>query len=155
MNPRKLAELEGARLGFAQNGPLGIKLVHLTSPVGMLHHGEFGEAKWLPANMPLRYVAAPTLVNHVGFSDIPELLTMISGVRRSTPVAQFASKFRSRRLPLPRSIGERIIAVYEAARSDHSSIAQSYLDALPSRPPRVDNDREATYRLLLRGSTIV
>jgi hypothetical protein len=35
MNPKKLAELNGVRLGFAQNGPLGIKLVHVTPPVTM------------------------------------------------------------------------------------------------------------------------
>jgi hypothetical protein len=33
MNPTKLTELNGARLGFAQNGLRGIKLVHLTPPI--------------------------------------------------------------------------------------------------------------------------
>src|SRR6516162_6138204 len=87
MNPSKLPELNGARLAFAQNGLLGFKLVHLTPPVKILNHGSFGEAKWSPAEMPLSYTSAPTLVNNVGFSDIPSLLDMIRAVRRSSPVA--------------------------------------------------------------------
>lgn len=51
MNPAKLSELHGARLGFAQNGPCGIKLVHITPPIVTLHHGSFGEAKWSPVEM--------------------------------------------------------------------------------------------------------
>jgi hypothetical protein len=152
MNPRKLTELNGARFGFAQNGLLGIKLVHLTPPVRTLHHGSFGEAKWSPAEMPLSYASAPTLVNNFGFSDVPELLDMISDVRRGSPVAQFASKFRSRRLPLPAPVGKWIIDVYQAFRSAGSSVAGSYVDALPNLPPKIDQDRWATYQRLLRKS---
>jgi hypothetical protein len=154
MNPRRLAELNGARLAFAQNGPHGFKLVHLTPPVRMLHHDSFGEAKWSPAEMPLSYASAPTLVNNLGFSDIPSLLNMICDVRRSSPVASFASKFRARRMPLPRLIGDRMIAVYDRVRSDGGVVTKSYVDALPWLPPRVDNDRKATYRRLLRKSTM-
>src|SRR6266542_2541693 len=77
MNPKKLAELNGVRFGFAQNGPLGIKLVHVTPPVTTQHHRTFGEAKWSPAEMPLTYASAPTLVNNFGESDIPALLDML------------------------------------------------------------------------------
>lgn len=93
MNPKRPGELNGMRLAFAQNGPLGIKLAHPTPPVRMRHHGSFGEAKWSPADMPLTYAAAPTLVNNFGYSDFPRLLDVLSGVRRGSPVAQFASKF--------------------------------------------------------------
>jgi hypothetical protein len=153
MNPAKLTELNGARLGFAQNGPLGIKLVHVTPPIRTLHHGSFGEAKWSPAEMPLSYASAPTLVNNLGFSDIPKLLNIIGNVRRGSPVAQFASKFRSRREPLPPLVAEQVIAVYERERSNNGSgsIALSYVDALPCVPPRVDDDRKATYCRLLRS----
>jgi hypothetical protein len=153
MNPTKLTELNGARLGFAQNGHLGIKLVHLTPPIRTLHHGLFGEAKWSPAEMPLSYALAPTLVKNPEFSDIPELLNIIGGVRRSSPVAQFASKFRTRREPLPPSVAKQVIAVYERKRSNgFGSVAQSYVDALPYVPRRVDDDREGTYHRLLRNS---
>jgi hypothetical protein len=155
MNPSKLAELNGARLAFAQNGPLGFKLVHLTPPVRILHHGSFGEVRWSPAKMPLSYASAPTLVNNLGFSHVPNLLNMICDVRRSSPVARFASKFRARRVPLPGLIGERMIAVYDRVRSDGGVVAQSYADALPWLPPRVDDDRNATYRRLLRKSATV
>jgi hypothetical protein len=156
MNRRRLTDLNGARFGFAQNGPLGIKLVHLTPPVRMRHHGSFGEAKWLPAEMPLTYASAPTLVNNFGYSDFPKLLSVLRGVRRGGPVAQFASKFRSRREPLPSAIGEQVISVYERMRSDggSSSVAKSYVDALPCMPPRIDHDREATYQRLLRNSAM-
>jgi hypothetical protein len=156
MNPAKLSELHGARFGFAQNGPYGIKLVHLTPPISTLHHGSFGEAKWSPAEMPLTYASAPTLVNNLGYSDVPLLTNMLGGVRRSSPVARFASKFRSRREALPPPIGEQVVTVYERTRSDGSSIyiARSYVDALPYIPPRVDDDREATYHRLLRNSAI-
>ncbi len=152
MNPRKLTELNGARFGFAQNGPLGIKLVHITPPISMLHHGSFSEAKWSPVEMPLTYASAPTLVNNFGHSDFPKLLKVLIGARRGSPVAQFASKFRSRREPLPPLVGRQVISVYERARSDGaSSVARSYVDALPCMPPRIDRDRKETYQRLLQS----
>lgn len=156
MNPAKLSDLHGARFGFAQNGPQGIKLIHLTPPIRTLHHGSFGEAKWSPAKMPLTYISAPTLVNNLGHSDVPLIMNMLSGVRRGSPVARFTSKFRSRREPLPPPIGDQVIAVYERTRSEggSGSVARSYVDALPYTPPRVDSDREATYHRLLRNSAI-
>jgi hypothetical protein len=156
MNPAKLTELHGAHLGFAQNGPHGIKLVHLTPPIRTLHHGSFGEAKWSPAEMPLTYASAPTLVNSLGASDVPLLMDMLSGVRRGSPVARFASKFRSRCKPLPPSVAEQVIAVYERQRSDGGtgSVARFYVDALPCVPPRVDHNRQATYQQLLQNSAM-
>jgi hypothetical protein len=53
MNLKRLSELNGMRLGFVQNGDLGVKLVHVTPPVKMLNHGAFGEARWTPPDMPL------------------------------------------------------------------------------------------------------
>jgi hypothetical protein len=67
----------------------------------MLHHGSFGEAKWLPAEMPLSYDTAPTLVNNCGFSDIPNLLDMISGVHRGSPVAPGGEVIGADALQLP------------------------------------------------------
>lgn len=156
MNPAKLAELNGARFGFAQNGPFGIKLIHLTPPIWTHHHGLFGEARWSPAKMPFAYVSAPVLVNNQGCSDFPYLMEMLSGVRRASPVASFASRFRSRRNPLPPAVGQQVISVYEHARKKARSIniARSYVDALPWEPPRVDHNREETYRRLLRKSAI-
>lgn len=149
MNPKKLTEHNGAQFAFAQNGSLGIKLVHVTPPVRMRHHGMFGEATWDPAEMPLHYDAAPTLVNNVGASDVPTLIAMITDVRRGSPVAQFASKFRSRRRPLPDHVGRELLEVYGRFRAGDAAVAKSYVDALPYAPPKIDTDREATYRRLL------
>jgi hypothetical protein len=148
MNPKKLIEHNGARFAFAQNGQLGIKLVHVTPPVRMLHHGLFGEATWEPSAMPLRYDSAPTLVNNFGASDVPTLIHMISDVIRSSPVAQFASKFRSRRQPLPDHVGRELLEVYNSFRAHGAAVAEDYEDALPYPPPRIDADRESTYRRL-------
>ena len=53
MNPCKLHELGGSRFAFAQGGNSEVKLVHGTPPLEFLHHGQFAEAKWEPAEMPL------------------------------------------------------------------------------------------------------
>jgi hypothetical protein len=149
MNVRRLSELTGSRFAFAQNGPLGIKLVHLTPPIRTLHHGMFGEAKWQPAEMPLCYGSAPTLVNNFGASDVPRLLDMLSGVKRESPVAQFASTFRSRRQALPDDVANQVTEVYRRFRQRGATVARTYVDALPCRPPLIDPDREATYCHLL------
>ena len=149
MNPKKLIEHDGARLAFAQNGQLGLKLVHVTPPVRMIHHGMLGEATWAPAAMPMRYDSAPTLLNNSGASDVSSLVPMIRNVRRGSPVAQFASKFRSRRQPLPYHIGQELLQVYSRFRASGTGVAQGYEDALPYLPPRIDTDRKATYRRLL------
>jgi hypothetical protein len=148
MNPKRLTELNGTRFAFAQNGALGMKLVHITPPVNTLHHGMVGEATWHPVEMPLTYSSAPILINNFGASDVPEIREMISDVMRRSPVAQFASKFRSRHLPLPGHVGRLLIAVYERFRKESASFAQTYVDALPYKPPRVDEDRQGTYRRL-------
>lgn len=148
MNPRKLSELNGVRLAFAQNGPLGIKLVHVTPPISVRYHGAFGEAKWTPAEMPLTYAAAPTLANNLTGSDIPPLLGMIEKVRRNSPISQFASKFRSSRTHLPIDLGRKVLALYTRHRRKAGAVSRSYIDALPYPPPRVDGNRKKTYRAL-------
>lgn len=150
MNPKRLEELNGVCLAFAQNGPLGVKLVHVTPPVRVRRHGMLGEATWSPMEMPLTYASAPTLVSNFGFSDVPELLDFTGDVRRSSLTAKFASRFRSRRLPLPASIGRTVREVYERTRSERGIVADTYVDALPWPPPRLDTNREATYRRCLR-----
>lgn len=67
MNPKKLSELNGSSLAFAQNGPEGFKLVYITHPIQTAYHGENSEAKWEPLEMPLTYKSAPTLINNNGF----------------------------------------------------------------------------------------
>ena len=75
--------------------------------------------------MPLAYDSAPTLVDNLGRSDVPGLMEMIYDVRRSTPVAQFASKFRSRRTPVAGSLGRQLLAVYRRYRGDGALVGES------------------------------
>ena len=115
MNPCKLHELTGSRLAFAQGGDAEVRLVHVTPPVRTLHHVLFGEAKWHPPEMPLSYKSAPVLVDNHGGTDVPALIHMIDEVRRSSPVARFASKFRSTRtaptdvVTQARPVGQNIV----------------------------------------------
>src|SRR5688500_10149371 len=61
-NPRHAAELEGARLAFAQGGRQGFRLVFLTPPITIKNWEDRCEARWVPAEMPFRYEHAPVLV---------------------------------------------------------------------------------------------
>ena len=152
MNPRRLHELSGSRLAFAQGGKAEMRLVHVTPPVATVHHGLFGEAKWHPAEMPLEYDSAPVLVDNHGGTDVPALIAMIDDVRRSSPVARFASKFRSARKPLAADVGRQMIAAYHTSRERGAAVARSYADALPFPPPRIDRNRKRTYEGLLAKS---
>lgn len=84
MNPRRIHELEGTRLAFAQGGPKGFRLVLLTPPVEVVRHRDRCELRWEPARMPFRYDSAPLLVDAEGKSDFPSLehLTFIRASSR-------------------------------------------------------------------------
>lgn len=145
LNPRRAHELEGKRIAFAQGGPGGFRLVHLTPPITIRHHASVCELLW-PAAMPLTYSAAPTLIDNAGRTDFPALLDEIQGVDRRTFVAQFASKFRSRRSPVPQVLAEEIVAGFDAALGAGAQRARQYVDCLPFLPPKVDMRRRETYQ---------
>ena len=149
LNPRKMAELEGSRLAFAQGGNSEIRLVHVTPPVKANFRGSVVEASWRPAEMPLQYDSAPFLVSNHEMSHFPLLMDLLEGVRRHTPVARFASKFRSRRRPLPVEIGRQVIATYQRIRNRGAIVAKNYVDALPFPPAVIDQNRKETYNGLL------
>ena len=149
MNPRKVDELTGSLLAFAQGGRAEIRLVHVTPPIRIVHHDSFAEAKWEPADMPLTYECAPILVDNHGGSAVPALIEMIDNARRSTPVGRFASKFRSRSKPLPADVGRQVVAAYRSRRLSGATVARHYAEALPYPPPRIDRDRKRTYAMLI------
>ena len=151
MNPKKLSELNGGRLAFAQGGRLGMKLVYLSPPVKVTRHGSLGEATWEPNEMPFTYRAAPLLIDKHGETSFPLLKHFLQGTKRRGWLGRFSSRFRSRRSPLKSKVGEELVQVYENRRRSaaSSSMSRSYTDALPYRPPAVDQDRESTYRRLL------
>jgi hypothetical protein len=153
MHPGKAEELNGARLAFVQGGRDGFKLVYLTSPVRAVAYGDRTETRWEPRQMPFRYDAAPVVIAPDGKSDIDGVVELVSSVHRNGWMGKFASKFRSRRQPLPDAIAAAFIRCYDASRKRSlvkpHSVAQSYEQALPVNPPCVDRNRRRTYRRLL------
>lgn len=148
MNPKRIDEMAGAQLAFAQGGKCGFRLVMLTPPVEVVRHKDRCELQWRPAKMPFRYDAAPVLIDADGESDFPQLRCMIRTVNRSTWIAQFSSKFRSRRMPLRLDVAAELCRGYQKARkaASPSAIASGYEEALPELPNVVDQNRRRTYK---------
>ena len=150
MNPAKSDELVGKRLAFVQGGHAEIRLVLVTPPVEVKTHGSCIEATWNSSALPLTFKSAPLVVNNLGETDIPGFLDELEFVNRSTPVAKFASKFRSRRRPLDTELGLETIQTFNQFRSRISTRTVRYTDALPYLPPKVDENRASTYDELKR-----
>ncbi len=144
MHPKNCKDLEGKRLAFVQGGSDGFKLVYLTPPVKMVPYSDRSEARWSRPGMPFRYDSAPLVVDSSGKSDIPAILAMISGVNRNGWEGRFASKFRTRKDPLPEEVADELGAVYQSRRRA-ANLATSYNQALPWDPPVVDTNRKDTY----------
>lgn len=156
MNPnsRKVNELHGARLAFAQGGRNGFKLVYLTPPIRIVRHGTthgtIAEAKWSHAHMPLKYIHAPLFIRNDGNSDFPLLKNFVKRANCPSWEARFASKFRARRRPLDAIMGEEIVEIFgKAAKGSRSVFATNYVDAMDEKPPKPDNNRQLTYDTLL------
>ena len=145
MNPKRSSDLEGARFAFVQGGDLGFRLVHVTPPISTRILGATCEVSWSPTEMPLAYAAAPLVVDNHGRSDIPELADMANGVRRSTPVARFASAFRTRRTPLAGLVGAAVASTYRDFRDRGAQVAPVYHAAMPYPPPVIVSDRRSVY----------
>lgn len=150
MNPRRADSLNGVRFAFAQGGPLGFRLLHLTPPVKIVHLPGRCEATWKPAEMPFRYDAAPILIDNDGRTDFPRLRATLEGGRRETLEAQFSSGFRSRCEPLEDEVAVEMVTTFERLRASASADARarSYVDALPFPPPKIQRNRRAVYREL-------
>jgi hypothetical protein len=153
MHPKRAAELNGARLAFVQGGSGGFRLVHLTGPVDVVTYADRSEVRWEPSVMPFRYKTAPLIVDKNGDSDVLSLVTMIRDVNRNGWQGRFASKFRSRRQPLPDAIAGDIIKLYRqrlrSAATQADVLASTYEQALPVNPPCLDRHRRRTYAHLV------
>ena len=152
LHPRRAHELAGKRLAFAQGGPEGFRLVYLTPPVRIRNRGEVCEVTWTPPLMPLRYAAAPLLINNAGETATPSLIRELEGVSRHTWSGRFASKFRSRREPVPADLASELEQCMRQAVEDDAPMATSYIDALPAPPPSIDRARYETYTALLSAA---
>jgi len=153
MHPKNAAHVAGSRLAFVQGGKLGFRLVLLTPPVKFIAYADRSEVRWDDCVMPFRYQTAPIVIDEQGFSDVPQIVSLIEKVNRNGWLGRFASKFRTRTEPLPGAIAGGITRVYNArlraARRKPQLFAQTYEQALPVNPPLVDRDRLTTYRDLL------
>jgi hypothetical protein len=152
MNPAKAGLLEGARFAFAQGGNGGFRLVLLTPPLAVVRHRELVEVRWQPAVMPFRYWDAPVLMDRAGRSEVLDLPAFLQEVNRNGWPAKFASKFRSRRQPLPANLARQLAAMFDGAIAQNSAgscMARSYEEALPQYPPKIDYSRRQTYSRLL------
>ncbi len=147
LSPNDAKELEGARLAFLQGGQNGSRLVYLTPPITVkVWHGHC-EARWTPAEMPLKYAKAPILAHNNKPGDFHLMEQLARGANRTTIEAGLSSLFRSRKSPLDVKMAHEVIQVYESIRSVAlaSEFASTYDEALPTTPPHTDRKRKATY----------
>jgi hypothetical protein len=149
MNPKRVSELQGVRLAFAQGGKLGTRLVFLTPPIYKTKvYQDRSEVLWKPHLMPFRYERAPMLIDNNGNTDFKLLKSSFKKVLRSSWVAKFSSKFRSRREVLENAQARELIQGYESHRSKcgQKSIANNYVEALPMPiGPASHAEREEKY----------
>jgi hypothetical protein len=149
LNPKRVSELEGRRLAFAQGGKRGTRLVFLTAPIHKaIPYKDRSEVLWNPHLMPFRYESAPLLIDNSAGSDFPLLRGSFKNVSRTTWVGKFASKFRSRREPLENAEARELISRYYSHRKKYGqkSIAKNYVDALPRHSaPLSSAQREKKY----------
>jgi hypothetical protein len=145
MNPKRAHELAGARFAFAQGGQLGFRLVFRSAPVVAVNHADRCEVTWRPVRMPFCYDAAPLLIDVDGRSDFPSLKALLTDVDRTTWPACFSSRFRTRRVPMPRTTARELIRIYDKKYKavPRSALARSYVDALPYPPNNPDLTRSA------------
>lgn len=150
LNPKRVHELEGVRLAFAQGGKDGFKLVFLTPRISTVRHRDVAETKWQPALMPLRYDQAPTLVANDG-TMMGGMRQALQGVNRPTWEAKFSSRFRSRREPinddfpkLAEHIATEFARHYKRAK-ENGVVARTYDEALPWEIDAPDRQRQETY----------
>ena len=171
MHPKKVHELKGARIAFVQGGDAGFKLVYLTPPVTPIPYSDRSEIRWetsgkngvssetgvsneTGSTMPFRYEKAPFIISTSGVSDVPEIVHIFENVRRNGWMGRFASKFRTRREPLPDACAAQLIKVWNARvrKATAGDFARIYTDALPYNPPKTDFDRQGTYDRMLAAA---
>ena len=114
MNPKRAHELEGSRLALSKavHSDLGWFMSRRRS--GWSLSARVLKLAGHQAGMPLAYRSAPLVIDNDGKSDINLLAMEIRGMDQiRTPVARFASAFRSRRMPVAGEVGAAIIACYQ------------------------------------------
>jgi len=154
MHLKHAEALDGVRLGFAQGGNAGFKMVLLTPPITVVKHKNRCEVRWeRTQEMPFRYSCGPLLIDNKGRTDFPSVKRMLRSVNRSTWMGKFSSKFRSMSTPLPASAAETVIKKYSRLLGGacQKDFAETYDEVLPYAPRTVDNCRKRTYNQLLKA----
>ncbi len=115
---------------------------------------ETGVSNETGSTMPFRYEKAPFIISTSGVSDVPEIVHIFENVRRNGWMGRFASKFRTRREPLPDACAAQLIKVWNARvrKATAGDFARIYTDALPYNPPKTDFDRQGTYDRMLAAA---
>ncbi len=146
---------DGARLAFVQGGEDELRLVFVTPPVSVAWRGTRLVANWKPAEMPLRFVDAPVLVDNRAPKRNTALVEFLKNTKRPTPVAKFTSRFRSRKLPLAEELAIEVLEAWNAAARNGRRSA-TYVEALPYLPSRPLDSRERKRRFqeLLRDAGV-
>ena len=138
-------------MAFVQGGGDGTRLVFLTPTVSVKVWASKCEACWTPAEMPFKYGEAPLLVANDGSSDFPRVKQFASQTKCPSLENGLSSRLRSRCRPLCPAMAEEVVSVYQRHREDRgaSALASDYFEALPF-VKKIDHDREATFRRLVR-----
>jgi hypothetical protein len=159
LHPKNASKLKGARLAFVQGGRRGARLVFLTPPVRVVKRwmkrqkGKWvpiREVQWKPAEMPLKYAAAPVLVSNDGHSDFPSVMKVASLTQCPSLVSGLSSLLRSRTEELKEPMAKEVARVYKKWRRKAvvsiSGIASKYYETMSPAPQNPDTTRKATYR---------
>jgi hypothetical protein len=150
-HPRHAEDLKGSRLAFVQGGDDGSRLVFLTPPISVKVWADNCEACWTPEEMPFKYSEAPVLVANDGTSDFPLVEQFARATKCPSLESGLSSRLRSRSCPLPPELAKEVVSVYDRHRKDKGTLAlaSNYSEALPFIT-KIDRNRQATYRRLLR-----
>jgi hypothetical protein len=150
-HPRHAGDLEGAQLAFVQGGDEGSRLVFLTPPITVKVWADNCEACWTPPEMPFKYCEAPVLVANNGTSDFRGVKQFARGTDCPSLESGLSSRLRSRSHPLSPEMARQLVSAYEQHREEKgpTAIAATYDEALPY-VTKIDRNRQATYRRLLR-----
>ena len=102
--------------------------------------------------MPFKYTNAPILAYNDGRSDFPLVEKFARQSARSTIEGGLSSRLRSLVRPLQVELAREVIAMYQRKRAAAapSAFASTYVEALPSKPPKMDLHREKTYKARIR-----
>lgn len=151
----------GDRLAFIQGGPLGSRLLLITSAISLVRYRDAGrviaiEARWDPRDRPFAYgPPAPLVAGAEAHApgELPALREFLRETRRPSATAKLASRFRARSDPLPASLSQELLAMDAAARASapDSAYLSNYIEGVPGiHPVFAERNRRLVHRSIRR-----